>query len=67
MADIANVVTEPEEIEVTPEMIEAGLEALYCFPITEPDDASMKKAVVAVFSAMLSVRELAPGKYQSKG
>lgn len=41
------------EIEVTPEMIEAGLEKLYEFDITCPVDAEMRLAVAAVFVEML--------------
>jgi hypothetical protein len=37
-----------EEIEVTPEMIEAGLAALYRFPITEPFESEMSKAVECI-------------------
>jgi hypothetical protein len=37
-----------EEIEVTPEMIEAGLAALYRFPITEPFESEMRKAVECI-------------------
>jgi len=40
------------EIEITPEMIEAGRETLYGFPIMEPTEDKMNAAVVAVFRAM---------------
>ena len=43
------------EIEITPEMIEAGLEALYSFPITEPFESEMREAVAAVYRAMCSI------------
>jgi hypothetical protein len=42
------------EIEITPEMIEAGLEALYRFPIEDPFESEMRKAVAAVYRAMVS-------------
>jgi hypothetical protein len=44
------------EIEVTPEMMDAGLSALYRFHITEPDDEEMREAVCAVFNAMIEAR-----------
>jgi hypothetical protein len=44
------------EIEITPEMIEAGLGALYGFPITEPFESDMREAVAAVYRAMCSIR-----------
>ena len=43
------------EIEVTPEMAEAGRKELYGFCITEPEAAEMREAVSAVFRVMLSV------------
>lgn len=43
-----------DEIEVTPEMIEAGVERLYCFPITEPDEDSMRAAVAEVYRVMVA-------------
>jgi hypothetical protein len=42
-----------EVIEVTPAMIEAGVEELYRDPIMDPDDASMSKAVLKVFIVMM--------------
>lgn len=45
------------EIEVTLEMIEAGVEELYRHPIMEPDDETMAEAVRSVFYRMLEVRK----------
>jgi hypothetical protein len=42
----------PDEIEVTPEMIEAGYQELMYHPIMDPDEESMKIAVREVFVAM---------------
>lgn len=44
------------EIEITPDMIEARFSVLYEFPITEPTEAGMREAVAAVFRAMCSTR-----------
>ena len=41
------------EIEVTSEMIEAGLDTLYEFDITEPREAEMRKAVTEVYRTMV--------------
>ena len=41
------------EIEITPEMIEAGRETLYGFRITEPFEDEMNEAVAAVYLAMV--------------
>jgi len=46
--------------EITPEMIEAGVSALYGFSITEPTEAEMREAVAAVFRAMCNTRKPAP-------
>ena len=53
MEDIVSV--DVPEIEVTPEMIEVGVEELYCHDIMEPTDEAMKKAVSAVYRVMASV------------
>lgn len=45
------------EIEVTPAMIEAGVDTLYRFDITEPVRPDMDEAVKAVFLAMLSMHQ----------
>jgi hypothetical protein len=45
------------EIEITPEMIEAGLNALYGFPITEPFESEMREAVATVYRAMNNIRK----------
>jgi hypothetical protein len=41
---------------VTQEMEDAGLDALYGFHITEPDDDEMREAVREVFITMLEVQ-----------
>ena len=51
--------TEPE-IEVTPEIIEAGVEKLYEFDLHEPFRDELRKGVVAVFLEMLRHRHLSP-------
>ena len=40
------------EIEISPEMIEAGVDVLFSFPITDPSESEMRMAVGAVFVAM---------------
>jgi hypothetical protein len=45
-----------EEIEITPEMIEAGFGELCCHDITEPRDDEMREAVRCVFLAMFALR-----------
>ena len=42
-------------IEVTPEMIEAGVDELYRYGPSEPFEEKMKKAVAAVYRVMASV------------
>jgi hypothetical protein len=42
--------------EVTPEMIEAGREALYKFDIMHPTEEEMREAVRAVFVSMLQAQ-----------
>jgi hypothetical protein len=46
-----------QEIEITPEMIDAGLSVLYRFPITEPVESEMREAVAAVYRAMSNIRK----------
>ena len=53
MEDIANV--DDPEVEVTPEMIEAGVDELYGYPIMEPNDDVLVEAVKVVFCRMLEV------------
>ena len=53
--DIASDRPAHGEIVITPEMIEAGLDALYSFPITEPFESEMRDAVAAVYRAMDAV------------
>ena len=43
------------EIEITPEMIEAGVEELYCHDITEPRKDEMCEAVANVYRVMAAV------------
>lgn len=49
---------EMDEVEITPEMIEAGLEELYKHPVMEPDDGTMREAVKCVFKRMMASRRL---------
>ena len=44
------------EIEVTPEMIKAGVDELYGHPIMEPNDEVLAEAVKAVYCRMLEAR-----------
>lgn len=44
-----------EEIEITPEMIEAGVDELYCFDMQRQDDDEMREAIASVFNVMLSL------------
>jgi hypothetical protein len=46
------------EPEITPDMIQAGLGALYRFHINDPDDDEMRRAVVAVFKSMFKAYEV---------
>jgi len=46
------------EIEVTPAMIEAGVNELFGFSITEPSELEMREAVKAVYTIMESRRLL---------
>jgi hypothetical protein len=48
------------ETEITPEMVEAGLEELWAHPITEPTEAEMRIAVTCVVRAALSSRPRSP-------
>jgi hypothetical protein len=52
LSNQSNLATEPE-IEITDKMIEAGINTLYDFHITEPEDREMREAVAAVFKAMI--------------
>ena len=47
-----------KEIEVTSEMIEAGLEEIYRFTISEPTDDEMREAVRAVYVVMVRKNKL---------
>lgn len=49
--------TESAEIEITPEMIAAGVDALYQFDINEPTQAEMEHAVRSVFVVMFEARK----------
>lgn len=44
-----------DDIQVTPEMIEAGMEELFCHDIQEPYEDEMRKAVAAVFRVMANL------------
>lgn len=48
---------ELDEIKVTPEMIEAGVEELWLHDITEPTEGGLAIAVDSVFRVMLSRRD----------
>ena len=45
-----------EGIEITPEMIDAGLERLFRFHLSDPDELELRRAVAEVFSAMMEAR-----------
>ena len=47
--------TDCDDVEITPEMIEAGLEELYRHGPAEPFDETMREAVAAVYRVMASV------------
>jgi hypothetical protein len=47
---------ENQEIEVTPEMIEAGLDEIWNHPIMEPTESELRVAVEGVFRAMIRAR-----------
>jgi hypothetical protein len=48
-----------DEIEVTPEMVEAGMEEFYCHPIlaSEPERADVELALIATFRAMAKAKD----------
>lgn len=54
------------EIEVTPEMIEAGVEKLYEFDITLPIKEEMMAAVTAVFLEMLRCQREYPDRARKR-
>jgi hypothetical protein len=47
----------PDEIELTPDMIEAGAECLITHPIVYPSEEEFKIVVADVFRAMLEARK----------
>ena len=53
---MADPKADKDEIEITPEMIEAGVEKLFEFDIQQPFRAEMRDAVAAVFREMLRHR-----------
>lgn len=50
------------EIEITPEMIEAGMEELFRHDIQEPCEDEMREAVAAVFRVMANLESNAEPK-----
>jgi hypothetical protein len=53
----AKSVSTETEIEVTPEMVEAGLNELWSHDLCEARKEEFRVAVVAAFSAMMSAHE----------
>ena len=47
-----------DEIEITPEMIEAGIAVAWAAPLMEPDDDSIRKMVEEIFRSMSLVRRV---------
>lgn len=43
------------EIEITAEMIDAGVDVAWRSPLTEPDEASVRQMVIDIFRTMLRV------------
>jgi hypothetical protein len=67
---IANVTTETdehEEIEITPEMVEAGEIAYYDAPRWAKDGELAERAVKRIYLAMEAARIDAERKHQSRG
>jgi hypothetical protein len=56
MADIANVAKEPDEIEITPEMADAGALELARF---DRESAFLEEGAAAIFRAMARAKILA--------
>ena len=55
MPHIANATAEPsEDVEVTPEMVEAGLEEMWGY--LEPDQERMREGVAVIYRAMERAR-----------
>jgi hypothetical protein len=50
----------PLDIEITPAMIEAGMDIAWRAPLTEPDENSIRRMVSDIFSAMLRARPIRP-------
>jgi len=48
----------PLEIEITPEMIEAGVAAMWEFELDGFDPAEWRRAIRAGFSAMIEARKV---------
>lgn len=44
------------EIEITPEMVEAGYDEILKCPIFEPSESELRETVIRVFSAMDRLR-----------
>jgi len=56
MTDTTTKDPNPREIEVTPEMIDAGLAAMEPFAFTSFDGYDMPKALPEIFRAMLKAK-----------
>lgn len=58
MPNVANVAeTRPNEMEITPEMIEAGLRVLWRCDLSCPDRDELKLALGEIFLEMLRSRK----------
>jgi hypothetical protein len=49
---------EAPEIEITPEMIDAGVNCLWRSPIDEPSEDDLRVTAIKVFTAMFAARRL---------
>lgn len=50
--ECAEKARKPEEIEVTPEMIEAGVDAYHGHSVTDQDRGNLREVVLEVYLAM---------------
>jgi hypothetical protein len=70
MTRIANQITKPEEheeIEITPEMVEAGVIAFYDVPDWAEDGELPEGAVTRIYAAMEGAKIDAARKRRSRG
>jgi hypothetical protein len=56
MSDVANVAPEPDGVEITPEMIEAGFTVLSASGITDDPLEADKLLVSRIYQAMFELR-----------